>query len=134
MTGPNGIIDFFLHPTFNLITSSVTNPTVIPNPLSGPSNVLVASVGLASSFGIVWAVSFAPPKAGVTLGVLPTYEDRVIDLIITHELNSGLVVVSQRFDSHESNGILFWEHLLPSAVAIDVFPNYELTVEWLIGI
>jgi hypothetical protein len=133
MVGPNGIIDFFLHPTFNLITSSTTNPTTIPNPLSG-SVVLTASVGLASSFGIVWAVSFAPPKAGVELGVLPRYEDRVLDLVVTHTLSSGLVVVSQRFDSHESNGILFWENLLPTSVALHIFPNYQLTVEWLVGV
>jgi len=133
MVGPNGIIDFFLHPTFNFITSSVTNPSPIFNPLTG-TTVLTPSVGLASSFGIVWAVSFAPAQAGQTLGVLPTYEDRVFDLVVTHTLASGLVVVSQRFDTHESNGILFWENLLPSNVTIEVFPHFELTVEWLIGI
>jgi len=133
VTGPNGIIDFFLHPTFNFLTTSTSSPTDIVNPLTG-STVLAPTAGLAASFGIVWAVSFAPPFAGRTPGLLPIYEDKVFDLIVTHTLASGLVVVTQRFGTHESNGILFWEHLLPSNVLINVFPNFQLIVEWLIGI
>ncbi len=140
MTGPNGIIDFVLHPSFNFMTTSTSIPSTIVNPLVGTA---VLSAGptppgipdpLSVSYGIVWAVSFAPPFAGVTLGALPTYQDRVFDLVVTHTLSSGLVVVTQRFSTHQSNGILFWENLLPSNVLIDVFPNFEVTLEWLIGV
>jgi hypothetical protein len=132
MTHPNGIIDFFLHPTFNFLTSSTTNPSVIANPLSG-TNVLAATVGIASSFGIVWGTT-APPQAGFTVGVLDTFEFRVFDLAVFHTLASGLVVVSQRFQTHESNGILFWENLVPTNVSIEITPGFQLTVEWIIGI
>ena len=133
MSGPNGVIDFFLHPTFNLITSSVASPSAIPNPLSG-HNVLTSSSGPASSFGVVCAVSLAPPKAGLTLGTIISYEDPVSSWTVFHTLASGLVVVTQRFVTHEANYILFWDHALPSTVTLDVFPNFEVTCEWLIGI
>jgi hypothetical protein len=133
MTGPNGVIDFFLHPTFNLITSSTTSPSVIANPLSG-NNVLTSSVGLATSFGVVCAVSLAPAKAGLTLGTIVSYEDPVSVWTVFHTLASGLVVVTQKFVSHEANYILFWDHALPSSVTLDVFPNFEVTVEWLVGV
>jgi len=129
----NGVVDFFLHPTFNLLTTSVTNPTGIFNPLTG-NVVLTPSVGISASFGFVWAVSSAPPRAGVTLGALPTYEDRVFDLVVTHTLGSGLVVVTDRFSTHESNGLFFWSHALPDAALFSVFPNFELAVEWVIGV
>jgi len=131
MPTAGGVIEHFLHPSFRELTSSVTRPTFIPNPLRG-TVTLEPGAFLIVSYGIVWAVSFAPPQAGVELGVLPTYEDRVFDLVVTHTLDSGLVVVSQRFSTHESNGILFWENLLPTNVTLSIFPNFELTVEWLV--
>jgi hypothetical protein len=115
------------------MTSSVTNPTPIFNPLTG-NVVLTPSVGIAGSFGFVWAVSRVPPFAGFAIGALPTYEDRVFDLVVTHTLGSGLVVVTDRFSTHESNGLFFWSHALPSNALFSVFPNFELTVEWVIGV
>jgi len=129
----NGVIDFFLHPTFNLITSSTTSPSVIPNPLHG-HNVLTASAGLASSFGVVCAVSLVPPAAGRIPGTVIEYEDPVSVWTVFHTLASGLVVVTQRAVFHDANYILFWENALPSTAIIDVFPNFEVTAEWLIGI
>ena len=134
MVGVNGVIDFFLHPTFAQLTSSTTSPSTISNPVTGRGNVLASSAGLAPSFGIVWAVSFAPPFAGRNVATLPDFEDTVFELWVEHTLSSGLVIVSQRFASKAENGILMWENLLPSSVIVDVFPNFELTLEWLIGI
>ena len=133
MTRPSGIIDFFLHPTFNLITSSTTSPSVIANPLSG-HNVLTASAGLTSSFGVVCAVSLHPAKAGLIPGSVDEYEEPVSVWTVFHTLASGLVVVTQRAVFHDANYILFWENALPSAVILDVFPNFEVTVEWMVGI
>ena len=133
MPNTAGVIDFFLHPPLGLITSSTTSPSSIANPLTG-HNVLSSSVGLASSFGVVCAVSLAPPKAGLTIGTVTDYEDPVSTWTVFHTLASGLVVVTQRDIFHDANYILFWDNLLPSTVIVDVFPNFELTVEWLIGI
>lgn len=133
MPNVNGVVDFFLHPTFNLITSSVTSPSVIPNPLTG-HNVLTSTVGLATAFGVVCAVSLAPLKAGLTPGTVTDYEDPVSVWTVFHTLASGLVVVTQREVFHDANYILFWDHALPATVIVDVFPNFELTVEWLVGI
>jgi hypothetical protein len=134
MPSTAGVIDFFLHPKFGLMTSSVTNPSVIFNPLTGLGNVLTASVGLASSYGIVYAVSLVPPFAGKTNNTFPTFEDTVFRLWVTHTLSSGLVIINQQVESSEQNGIVLWDNLLPSSVVIDVFPNFELTVEWLVGV
>jgi len=133
MPQTSGVVDFFLHPTFNLITSSTTSPSAITNPLSG-HNVLTSSVGLSSSFGVVCAVSLAPPKAGLTIGTVNEYEDPVSTWTVFHTLASGLVVVTQRDVFADANYILFWQHALPSTVILDVFPNFQVTVEWLIGI
>jgi hypothetical protein len=128
-----GVIDFFLHPPLGVITSSTTSPSAIANPLSG-HNVLAASVGLASSFGVVCAVSLAPARAGLTLGTLIDYEDPVSTWNVFHTLASGLVVVTQRVVRSDANYIMFWDYLLPTNVIVDVFPGFELTVEWLIGV
>jgi hypothetical protein len=133
MPGTAGVIDFFLHPTLNLITSSTTSPSAIANPLTG-HNVLAASVGLSSSFGVVCAVSLAPPEAGLTLGTINRYEDPVSVWTVFHTLASGLVVVTQRAVIADANYLLFWDVALPTNVIVDVFPNFELTVEWLVGV
>jgi hypothetical protein len=116
------------------MTSSTSNPSIIPNPVTGRGNVLVSGVGLANSYGLVYAVSRAPIKAGKTVATFPYYEDQVFELWVTHTLGSGLVIISQHFATRESNGIVLWENLLPSSIVVDVFPNYEVTLEWLVGI
>ena len=134
MPSTSGVIDFFLHPPFGLMTSSVNNPTPIFNPITGRGNVLTASVGLANSYGIVWAVSLDPPYAGRNVASIPSYEDPVFELWLTYTLSSGLVIIAQHLVSHQANGIMLWDSVLPSSVLLDVFPNFELTVEWLVGI
>lgn len=131
---PAGVIDYFLHPPFGLTTSSTTNPSVITNPLTGLNNILLSTVGLASSFGIVWAVSFAPAHSGHTVNTFKTYEDVAFRAWQLHTLASGLVVISDQFQSSEQNGIHLWNNALPSSIVLDIFPNFELTVEWLVGV
>jgi hypothetical protein len=133
MPSAAGVIDFFLHPGFGFMTSSVTNPSLIVNPLTGLGNVLAASVGLATSYGIVYAVSLVPEKAGRTNNTFPTFEDTVFKLWVTHTLASGLVIINQQLESAEQNGIVLWDNLLPSSIVVDVFPNFELSLEWLVG-
>jgi hypothetical protein len=133
MPSAAGVIDYFLRPKFGLITSSVTSPSAIANPVTGLNNVLAASVGLASSYGLVWAVSLVPAHSGRTVNTFPTFEDRVFSLWVTHTLASGLVVITQQMETYEQNGIVLWDNLLPSSVVVDVFPHFELTMEWLIG-
>lgn len=128
-----GVIDFFLHPKFGFMTSSTTSPSAIANPVTGRGNVLAASVGLASSYGVVYAVSLAPIFAGRSVATFPQYEDLAFELWVTHTLASGLVVVNQHVQSAESNGIVLWDNLLPSSCVVDVFPGFEVTIEWLIG-
>jgi hypothetical protein len=133
MPSAAGVIDYFLRPKFGLITSSTTSPSAIFNPVTGLGNVLAASVGLASSYGLAWAVSLVPPYSGRTVSTFPTFEDSVFRLWVTHTLASGLVVVTQQLETHEQNGIVLWDNLLPSSIVVDVFPNFELTLEWLVG-
>lgn len=133
MTRPSSVIDFFLHPTFNLLTTSTTSPSVMPSPLSG-TNVLNASVGIASSFGMFWTVTLAPPFAGRTLGVIDVFEDPVFDLVVEHTMASGLVVPTQRLTSSDTHGLVMWANLLPTQVTVKVFPGFELGAAWVIGI
>src|SRR5216684_3511132 len=128
-----GVIDYFLRPKFAFITSSTSSPSAIVNPVTGRGNVLAASVGIASSFGLVYAVSLAPTFAGRSVATFPQYEDLAFELWVTHMLASGLVVITQHVQSREANGIVIWENLLPSSCIVDVFPFFELTLEWLIG-
>jgi hypothetical protein len=129
----NGVIDFFIHPSFAQLTSSTTSPSLMPSPLSG-TNTLNASVGIASSFGMFWTVTAFPPFAGRRLGVIDEFEDLVFDMVVQHTLASGLTVVSQRFQSSDTEGIVLWQNLLPTQVIVKVFPFFELGAAWLIGI
>jgi hypothetical protein len=115
------------------MTSSVGSPSPIFNPITGLGNVLASSVGLATSYGVVYAVSLVPPFAGKTNNTFPTFEDTAFKLWVTHTLASGLVIINQQVESHEQNGIVLWDNLLPSTIVVDVFPNFELTLEWLVG-
>jgi len=128
-----GVIDYFLRPKFGFMTSSTTSPSVIFNPITGRTNVLAASVGLASSYGLVFAVSLAPDRAGRSVASFVQYEDLTFELWVLHTLGSGLVIITQHVQSSESNGIVIYENALPSTVVVDVFPGFELTLEWLIG-
>src|ERR1044072_9191226 len=105
MVGVNGVIDFFLHPTFAQLTSSTTSPSTISNPVTGR--------------GIVWALSFAPAFAGRNVAKLPDFEDTVFELWVEHTLSSGLGIVSQRVASKAENGILMWENRLPSQAMVE---------------
>lgn len=133
MPSVNGVIDYFLHPSFNFITSSVTSPSAITNPYTG-TNTLAATVGLSSSFGLTWAVHTPPPSAGFRLGTMKVWDDRLLQVVVFHTLASGEVVASQIFESFNDSGILFWENLIPTAVIVDVFPNFSVDFSWLIGI
>ena len=83
---------------------------------------------------IAWAVSFEPPYAGRNVASIPAYEDPVFELWLTYTLQSGLVIIAQHMVTHQGNGIMLWDQVLPSSVLVDVFPNFELTLEWLVGI
>lgn len=135
MPSTSGVIDYFLHPRFGLVTSSAASPSHIANPVSGRGNVLSPSTGpLSGSYGLVFAVSLHPAFAGLSVGTFPNFEDVVFELWVTHTLASGLVVITQHEQHREQNGIVLWEELIPSAVVVDVFPGFELTLEWLIGV
>jgi hypothetical protein len=134
MPSAAGVIDYFLRPKFGFMTSSTTSPSVVANPITGRGNVLAASAGLASSFGIVYAVSLAPPFAGRSVATFVQYEDLALELWVQHTLASGLVICTQHVQTREQNGIILWENLLPSTVLLDVFPNFQVTVEWLVGV
>jgi hypothetical protein len=132
-----GVIDYFLSPRFAFVDSSVTQPSLIPNPVSGRNNVFAASVGPGfrqSAYGVVFAVSLAPAHAGRSVATFPQYEDLAFELWVTHTLASGLVIVTQHEQSKESNGIILFQHLLPSSIVVDVFPHFEVTLEWLVGL
>jgi hypothetical protein len=133
MPPTNGVIDFFLHPTFAQLTTSTTSPSLMPSPLSG-TNVLNASVGIASSFGMFWTVTLQPPFAGKRLGVIDEFEDLVFDLVVEHTLVGGLTVPTMRFQSSDTHGIVLWSNLLPTQVTVKVFPGFELGAAWIIGI
>lgn len=134
MPSSAGVIDYFLRPKFGFMTSSTSSPSSLSNPFSGRNNVLASSAGLASSFGLVYAVSAAPAFAGRSVATFPQFEDLAFELWVTHTLSSGLVIITQHVQSSESNGIVLWDNLLPSTCIVDVFPNFQLTLEWLIGI
>lgn len=133
MPSTAGVIDYFLHPKYGFMTSSTTSPSVITNPVSGRGNVLTASVGLAASYGLVCAVSLVPPFAGRDLATFPNYEDLAFELWVTHTLASGLVIITQHVQVREQNVTILWDNLLPSSCVVDVFPNFQVTLEWLIG-
>jgi len=134
MPSVSTVIDYFLRPKLGFTTSSTTSPSALANPFTGRGNVLAASAGIASSYGLVYAVSLAPPGAGHSVATIKQYEDLAFELWVTHTLASGLVVVTQHEQAFEANGLFFWEIALPSTVLVDVFPNFEVTLEWLVGI
>jgi len=134
MPSAAGVIDYFLHPKFGFMTSSTTSPSVIANPVSGRGNVLAASVGLASSYGLVCGVSLVPAQSGRSVATFPQYEDLAFELWVTHTLASGLVIITQHEQIREQNSTVLWEELLPSSCVVDVFPGFQVTLEWLVGI
>jgi hypothetical protein len=133
MASSNGLIDFFLHPTYAQLQSSTTVPTTLTNPFTG-GGVIIPSAGISTAFGLAWQVVTDPPHAGRNNGALLEYSDRVLQLACEYTLHDGSLVFTQLLETQIETGIYIFEQLLPTQVLYFVFPGFAVDFTWLIGI
>jgi hypothetical protein len=137
-----GIIDFALSPPIGLLTSHLD-----ANGPYGPGNhtnttwkdgATVRNVN--DTFGVQLNFNGAiPSKLGLTIGyddgalvVMDEFDMRLVQLVVQHQLASGVWVVTQLEDIHAMPLVVRWAEALPGRVGLYVAPGIHVDLFYLL--
>ncbi len=129
---PTGVISEFAHPPWGTLSRSLIG-TLTPagnvhtlQRVRGPINV--------DAFGITWSVTTAPAAAGRRTRVVTTFEDSFIQLGVRYTDLSGHDFYGQLFDVNQDGQYFMWDQPIPTAIDVWVFPNFAVTMYWLLAL
>lgn len=127
----SGLIDFFQHPPFGVLTlehlptAPFAGGTWAINRPRGGQNV--------DAFGVLWSTSLVALGVGGTPGLVFEYEDRVVDIAVTHQFLDGSFVITQRVASNHDTGYLMFDQLFPYSVDLVVGPPFSVDFYWILA-
>jgi len=132
MPATAGIIDFALHPPLGLLSSTLDTG----GPFTGyGTRTTIAGSPVANTYGMLAVVSGTIPAGlGYYLG-WPSdtglfdgrvYEDRLFQVVVQHQLASGLWVTTQEVNSHKLGEIILWDVALPGRIGYWCLPYVSI--------
>jgi hypothetical protein len=126
-----GVISFFLHPPLGLMTlehipsAPFTGPTTVAlNRPRGPQNT--------DAFGILWSVTAEALGVGLIPGLQTEYEERVLEIIVSHQLLDGSFIISQRVVSNLDSGFVLFNEALPYDLNVKIGPPFQVDFSWVL--
>lgn len=133
-----GIIDFALHPPLGLLTPHSDTS----GPYAGFSNTITAfsggTVPVANTFGIYVTSDVIPGPWGIIDGWIgpgsesgDLYEPRFGQVVVQHQLASGLWVTTQMEDLHQTGQLILWETALPGRIGLAIAPQCSAQLYYL---
>lgn len=137
MTVTSGIIDFALHPPLGLLTphSDTTGP------YSGLGNTLTTfsgTVAVADTFGVYVTSDVVPSPWGVYLGwngpgseTGDLWVPRIGQLVVQHQLSTGLWVNTQLEDIVQVGQLVLWDVALPGRIGLAAEPGVSMQLYYL---
>jgi hypothetical protein len=117
-------------PPINTLALSTSSPIALSNPYSGTGALDLSGAGAVAK-GMQWQVASAPSGAGETLGFLPTYEERVLQLVAYFLLADSSLVPEIPTDTHSAQGIIRFGGR-PDHIDYWVTPGFTVNLWWLI--
>jgi hypothetical protein len=129
---PTGVISEFAHPPWGVLTQELVGTFTSSGNVHtltrvrGPINV--------DAFGISWSVFTAPAAAGRKTRVVTVYEDDFLWLGVRYTNLSGNDFYGQVLEVHEDGLYFLWDQPIPTSIDIWVFPNFAVTMSWLVAL
>lgn len=126
------VINEFAHPPFGALTRELIGTLTSTGNVHhltrvrGPVNV--------DAFGIAWDVFSAPAGGGRTNRVVTSYEDTFIQFGVRYTDLSGHDFYGELANIREDGRYFLWAQALPTAVDVWVFPNFAVTMYWLLAL
>lgn len=125
------VINFFLHPPLGVMTlehipSAPLGPggTYALNRPRGPVNT--------DAFGLLWSVTGEALGVGKTVGIQTEFEERVIEIVVSHQLLDATFVISQRLTSTLDSGFMLFSEALPYDVNVMLGPPFQVDLYWVL--
>lgn len=132
MPSITGVINEFAHPPWGSLSreligtfTSSGNPHVLQR-IRGPVNV--------DAFGITWSVTTVPAQAGRQSRLSTDFEDPFLQLGVRYTDLGGHDFYGQLFNQTVDGQYFLWDQPIPTAVDLWVFPNFGVTMYWLVAL
>jgi hypothetical protein len=136
------IIDFALSPPIGVLKPilDAAGPYAAGNHTLGTYTAGIVAVPVELSFGVILqAAGTFPPAAGFVVGyddgvnvVRDEYFDRIAQLSVQHQLQTGAWVVTQEVDSFVLSTVIRWREALPGRIGLYVSPNWSVDLFYLV--
>lgn len=126
------IIGEFAHPPWGSLsreligTFSFTGSVHVLQRVRGPVTV--------DAFGLAWGLFTIPAGAGFQKGVVKTYHDRFLQVGVRFTDLGGHDFYGEMLDIDQDGAYHLFDQPLPTAIDIYVFPNYAITLYWLLAL
>jgi hypothetical protein len=137
-----GLIDFAFSPPVGVLNTHLDG-----NGPYGPGNHTLTQwlnsgvlSNVSDTFGLYVNFNGAiPPKLGLTIGysdgalvVLDEYQDRLVQLVVQHQLISGAWVPTQVADLNALPTFVRWAEALPGRVGLYIAPGIHIDLFYLL--
>lgn len=126
-----GVINFFLHPPLGVMTLEHI-PTA---PFTGPVQVALnrpRGPVHTDAFGIVWSVTAEAAGVGRVDGIQTEFDERVVEIVVSHILLDGTPIVSQRVVSWLDSGFMLFSEALPYDLNVRIGPPFQVDFWWVL--
>lgn len=137
MTVTSGVIDFALHPPLGLLTPHSDSS----GPYTGFSNTLTTfsgSVPVADTYGVYVTSDVVPGPWGIYGGwdgpgseTGDLFQPRIAQLVVQHQLSTGLWVTTQMEDIVQTGQLVLWAEALPGRLGLAAEPGCSVQLYYL---
>lgn len=90
-----------------------------------------AGTGQRFRYGATWSWFSVPPGFGKLDGVLDTYYNRMVQLMVLREGADDNLYVDEIVASSQAEGTLLWSAPVPTSINYDIAPGLQVTWTWL---
>lgn len=126
------VISEFAHPPWGSLSreligtfTAAGNPNILQR-VRGPITV--------DAFGIAWSVTTAPAGAGRRVRLSTDYEDSFMQLGVRYTDLGSHDFYGQLFDQNIDGQYFLWDQPIPTSIDVWVFPNFAVTLYWLVAL
>jgi hypothetical protein len=132
MSSITGVINEFAHPPWG----SLSRELIATLTFAGNNHVLQRVRGPINvdAFGIAWSVTTAPAGAGRQTRLVTNYEDAFMQLGVRYTDLGGHDFYGELFDQHVDGQYFLWNQPIPTAIDVWIFPNFAVTMYWLLAL
>jgi len=132
LANPIGVIQEFAHPPWGILSRELIG-TFGPGPVLASLTRIRGAVNV-DAYGLAWSVSTAPAGAGRRVRAVTTYEDQFLQIAVLYTELLGNTFFGEVQNVQIDGQYFMWQQPTPTAVDIWIFPNFSVTLYWLVSL